>query len=356
MTGTCGAARIIDCVKRVHIILIGFGVWTLIALYFASQAYFNPALRYKPLLVEVLQINLVYYYLWGLTTPLVIALGRRFPIPSPRWRRSLAVHAVASLFLTAIQIVIAEAILSTFTTALYRNEGYMVSLQTAFRVNFHGSLPTYWLILAIYLAAVYYRNAVRLESQLSRAQLDALKMQLNPHFLFNTLNSISSLMYSDVDAADAMLARLSEFLRLTLELPPEQEIALEDEIDFVRRYLEIERIRFEERLHVAIDVERGTERALIPSLALQPLVENAIHHGVARNAAGGSIDIRAWREASFLHVTVRNDGTCGTVREGIGLQNTRARLRSLYGEHHTFSYGVRDGAFEVEMVIPCFAR
>src|SRR6185436_401464 len=200
--------------------------------------------------------------------------------------------------------------------------------------------------------AVYYRNAMRLESQLSRAQLDALKMQLNPHFLFKTLNSISSLMYTDVDAADAMLARLSEFLRMTLELPPEQEIALEDELDFVRRYLEIERIRFEERLHVDIDMERGTEQVLVPSLALQPLVENAIHHGVARHAGSGSIEIRARRDDGFLRLTVRNDGTCESVREGIGLQNTRARLRSLYGERHRFSYGMQDGAFEVEMLIP----
>lgn len=356
MPGAIGAARIIERVKRAHLVLIGFAVWTLIALYFASQAYLNPALRYKPQLFDVLQVNLVYYYLWGLATPLVIALGRRFPIPSARWKRSLTVHVAASLVLTAAQIVIAESILSTFSKALYRTEGFANSLKTAFRINFHGSLPTYWLILAIYLAAVYYRNAVRLESQLSRAQLDALKMQLNPHFLFNTLNSISSLMYSDVDAADAMLARLSEFLRLTLELPQEQEIALEDEIEFVRRYLEIERIRFEERLHVDIDMERGTEQALVPSLALQPLVENAIHHGVARNAGSGSIEIRARRDAGFLHVTVRNDGTCETVREGIGLANTRARLRSLYGERHRFTYGVHDGAFEVEMVIPCFGR
>ena len=350
-----GAARIIGAVKRAHLILLGFVVWTLIALYFASQAYFNPALRYKPKFLEMTQINLVYYYLWGLSTPLVIALARRFPIPSTRWRRSFAVHIVASLVLTAMQIVIAESILSTFSKALYRTEGFASNLKTAFRINFHGSMPTYWLILAVYLAAVYYRNEKRLESQLSRAQLDALKMQLNPHFLFNTLNSISSLMYTDVDAADAMLARLSEFLRLTLDLPPEQEIALEEEMDFVRRYLEIERIRFEERLHVDIDMERGTERALVPSLALQPLVENAIHHGVARNSKGGSIEIRARRDNGFLRLTVRNDGTCGQVREGIGLANTRARLKSLYGERHRFSYSVHDGAFEVEMLIPCFA-
>ena len=339
--------------NRVRLVLLGIAVWTVIALYFASQAYLNPALRYKPQLTDVLQVNFVYYYLWGLSTPLVILLARRFPIPSPRWRRSLAVHIVASLLLTAIQIVAAEAILSTFSRALYRTEGFANSLSTAFRVNFHGSLPTYWLILAIYLAAVYYRNATRLETQLARAQLDALKMQLNPHFLFNTLNSISSLMYTDVDAADAMLARLSEFLRLTLDRQPEQEIALEEEIDFVRHYLEIERIRFEERLRVTIDVERGTERALVPSLALQPLVENAIHHGIAHRADGGSIEIRSRRDGETLRLSVRNDGNTEAVREGIGLANTRARLRSLYGDRHTFSYGVHGGAFEVEMVIPC---
>ncbi|HEX2122531.1 MAG TPA: histidine kinase [Thermoanaerobaculia bacterium] len=347
--------------NRTRLILIAAGVWTIIALYFASQAYFNPAFRMRPNWGEAVAINVVYYYIWGLITPLVIALARRFPFRPRRWPWSLAVHLVASVILTAIQIVAAEAVLRTFTTAVYRSGPFRESVTTAFSVNFHSSLPTYWLILAVYLAATYYRDASRLEAQLSRAELDALKMQLNPHFLFNTLNSISSLMYHDVDAAHAMLARLSELLRLTLERPPEQEIALEEEIEFVRRYLDIERIRFEERLRVDIDVERGAERALVPSLALQPLVENAIHHGIARRTAGGSIEIRARRDGESLHLLVRNECSDGlqpaeNAHPHVGLANTRARLQSLYGARQRFAYGVRDGMFEVEMVIPCSAR
>ena len=334
-----------------RVVLLALVAWTLIALYFATQAYFNPAYEERPQWSDAVTVNLVYYWLWGLTSPLVIYLARRFPLRSVH---DALVHVAASLVLTTMQLLIAESILWTFVGSVYRrSKPFWESLSMAFGVNLQSSLPTYWVILAAYLAWTYARNTSRLETQLAHAQLDALKMQLNPHFLFNTLNSISSLMYTDVDAADAMLARLSEFLRLTLDRQPEQEIALEEEIDFVRHYLEIERIRFEERLRVTIDVERGTERALVPSLALQPLVENAIHHGIAHRADGGSIEIRSRRDGHTLRLSVRNDGNTVAVREGIGLANTRARLRSLYGDRHTFSYGVHGGAFEVEMVIPC---
>lgn len=337
--------RIINAVTRTRIVLLALAAWTFVALYFATQAYFNPAFRMRPRWGEALAVNLTYYYLWGAATPVVIWLARR--------RSSFGTHAVAALVLTAVQLVIAESIL--WTTGLgsdFRRYGFGKALETALAVNFHSSLPTYFLILAAYLAWAYSRNAARLEAQLSRAHLDALKMQLNPHFLFNTLNSISSLMYTNVDAADAMLARLSEFLRLTLDRPAEQEVTLETELDFVRRYLEIERVRFEERLHVHIHVERGCERAVVPSLVLQPLVENAIHHGIARRSEGGDISIAARRDGDTLRLRVHNDATVAGLHERVGLSNTRARIEALHG---TMRIDTTDG-FSVELAIPWSAR
>jgi len=338
-----------------RLLLLAFAIWSVVAFWFASQAYYNPALMKRPPWSHVLAVNFTYYYLWGLTTPVVILLARRFPI-SP-WRRSLPVHIVASVLLTAIQVVIAELILTSFTRAIYRTDSLQENLDRAFRANFHGSLPTYWLILAVWLAWSYARNAHRLETQLAHAQLDALKMQLNPHFLFNTLNSVSSLMYVDVDAADRMLSRLSDFLRLTLDRPIAPEVPLHEELDFVMRYLEIERIRFEERLRVTIDVERDAESVLVPALILQPLVENAIHHGISKRSGGGAIAIRASRYHDSLRISVRDDGnSAAEIRERVGLTNTRARLQALYGARHELTYGPKAGGFEVELSIPCSAR
>ena len=338
-----------------RLLLLAFAIWSVVAFWFASQAYFNPALMKRPEWSDVLAVNFTYYYLWGLTTPLVVILARRFPIS--RWRTSLPVHVAASIFLTAIQVVIAELILTTFTRAIYRTDSLRENLEHAFRANFHGSLPTYWLILAVWLAWSYARNVHRLETQLAHAQLDALKMQLNPHFLFNTLNSVSSLMYVDVDAADRMLSRLSEFLRLTLDRPIAPEVPLHEELDFVMRYLEIERIRFEERLHVTIDVEGDAENVPVPALILQPLVENAIHHGISKRSGGGTIAIRASRDRDSLRISVRDDGNCAAeIRERIGLTNTRARLHALYGTRHQLTYGPKANGFAVEISIPCSAR
>lgn len=325
--------------------LLGIAAWTLVALYFATQSYFNPAYANRPIWNQALSVNLTYYYLWGAASPIVIWLARR--------KSSFFTHALASLAITAVQILIAEWFLFTFDLgSSYRRYSYVQSVKMAFGVNFHSSLPTYWLILAAYLAWAYSRNAARLEAQLSRAQLDALKMQLNPHFLFNTLNSISSLMYTNVDAADAMLARLSEFLRLTLDRPAEQDVTLETELDFVRRYLEIERVRFEERLSVTIDVEPGCERAIVPSLVLQPLVENAIHHGVARRAEGGAIAINARRDGDKLRLRVHNDAKVESMQERVGLANTRARIEAVGG---TIDIN-RENGFTVELLIPWSAR
>jgi two-component system, LytTR family, sensor kinase len=339
--------------SRRKIALLLFVGWTLVALYFAVQAYFNPAATPRIPWSYALLVNFTYYYLWGLCTPLVVWLARRYPFHAGRWARALVVHVVASAVLTAAQILAAEAVLSS--TGLRDTTGTLSKLTFAFAVNFQSSLPTYWLILFAWYAIDYYSRAVQLEGRFSQAQLQALRMQLNPHFLFNTLNSVSALMYTDVEAADAMLARLSELLRLTVDRELKQEIPLEQELELVRRYLEIEKIRFEERLRVTIDVPPEAMRAMVPSLALQPLIENAIHHGIAPRREGGAIEIRAGRDNGQLHLSVADDGIGARQqpRERVGLANTRARLEQLYGAAQRLTLtDVAPRGFRVDIVIP----
>src|SRR5262249_30258396 len=159
--------------------------------------------------------------------------------------------------------------------------------------------------------------------------LQALKRQLNPHFLFNTLNSISSLMYSDVQTADRMISRLSELLRSTLRDDGSQEVTLREELDVLDRYLEIEKIRFDERLRVTLRVDSEASEGLVPAFSLQPLVENALRHGIGPLESGGTLQIEARREQGRLRIRITDDGLGANgqpIREGIGLKNTRSRL------------------------------
>ena len=281
--------------------------------------------------------------------PLVVALAKRHRFEAGRRARPLAVHALASIAISAAIIVATEAVL-THVLAV-REHPLAETLGFAFFANFHSLLPTYWLILAGFYAVDYYVKyrdrevrTSQLEARLAEAQLRALRMQLQPHFLFNTLNSISSLMYSDLEAADSMMTRLADFLRLTLESDGAQQVPLGRELEFVERYLEIERIRFEERLVVELRVDAEARRALVPSLVLQPLVENALRHGIDRRAGGGRIAVEAERAGDRLRLRVVNDGPLGAgddesgARQHVGLANTRDRLAQLYGEAYLLRF------------------
>ncbi len=199
--------------------------------------------------------------------------------------------------------------------------------------------------------------ASRLESQLAQANLRMLKMQLHPHFLFNTLNAISSLMHSDVEAADRMIVRLSDLLRMALEKDDRHQVPLESELDFLHRYLAIEQIRFRDRLKVDIDVEPVCLPAQVPRLILQPLVENAIRHGIAMRSAAGRLAIRARRRGARLELSVADDGPGlppnRPLRPGVGLANTQARLAQLYGGDGSLELvDGEGGGFEVVVEIP----
>jgi two-component system LytT family sensor kinase len=178
---------------------------------------------------------------------------------------------------------------------------------------------------------------VQLQEQVSRAQLHTLRMQLQPHFLFNTLNSISALVEQDVRGAQRMLSRLSDFLRMTLTTASHQDVPLREELRLLDTYVDVERVRFGDRLRVAYDVAPEAEEALVPNLILQPLVENAIRHGIQPAIDGGTVTIRAYREDSQLVLEVTDDGVGFDTaaeradRTGVGLANTRERLRQRYG-------------------------
>jgi LytS/YehU family sensor histidine kinase len=233
---------------------------------------------------------------------------------------------------------------------------------------FHWNVLAYWAIVACNHALHYYRSyrenefrTSQLETQLAEAQLQALKMQLQPHFLFNTLHSVSALIHKDPEAADRMITRLGDFLRITLDNAGTQEVTLEKELEFIKCYLEIERVRFQDRMRVSLNIDPGALDALVPNLLWQPILENAIRHGISARSETGFIQIGARRINGRLQLSIKDDGPGiqggpnGTSLpiERVGLANTRARLRQLYGEDHSFQLrNVTTGGLEVVMEIP----
>ncbi len=355
--------------------LLVLGVCTLLALVFASQSYFfYEASGDKKSWSDVLLWSFGNWYIWAAMTPLIFSLARRFRFERGRWHAALVFHLAACALFSLTHLVIQIA-----TQALVGNEFYA---QTPFRSSFvflftkhiHLNLLTYVGIVGISHGTFYFRRyhereaeahklaaqAHKLEAQLVRAQLQTLQMQLHPHFLFNTLNTISELMHRDTKAADRMVARLGDLLRLALETQGTQEVPLKQELEFLEKYLDIERMRFHDRLTINIDVDPQSLDARLPNMILQPLVENAIKHGIARKPGAGTININIKRDADKLRVSVRDDGTglpagwqTTGVREGVGLQNTRQRLEQLYADGHRFE--LRDaagGGVEAEMTIP----
>jgi two-component system LytT family sensor kinase len=330
-----------------------FLCWTGFALFFTSQSYMFQAraagtIEWK----EPLFNWLLGSYTWFALTPLILKLSNRFPLQRGKLLRSVGIHSLAapSFNITTIIIfVIARGlILGPFpgTRSLFE------SAQSFVIVEFHGGMLLYWAIICISQGMDYYRryrdrelSASNLETRLVEAQLDALRMQLHPHFLFNALNSVSVLMRKDVDAADRMLLQLSCLLRVTLARSAAHEIRLKQELEILELYLEIEQIRFQDRLTVRKQVDPPALDAMVPQLFFQPLVENAIRHGIANRETGGVIDIRAECRNGMLHLQVRDNGPGlkvprGNLVEGVGLSNTRSRLEYLYGSGGRFE--VRD--------------
>jgi sensor histidine kinase YesM len=347
-----------------------FGLFTLVGLATSLQMYIIAFQHGEPMTWRgVLLSQFNFWFLWALLSPFIFWLARRFPIGRRAGVRNLLVHISASVLVSLLHALIYLCFMIAFDDEYAKEIASMGGLLSDLvKLSFGLRFVSYCLILTVSHALDYYRQfqegvlkATQLEAQLAQAQLQALKMQLHPHFLFNTLNSIAALLHKDVEAADKMIARLGDFLRLTLENSGAQEVTLKEELEFLRCYLEIERIRFQDRLTAHLEIDPQALDAQVPNLILQPIVENAIRHGIAPRSAPGRIDIRARRLNGLLQVQVKDngpglpaaEGLRKSSKQGLGLVNTRARLQQLYGSAHRFELAnAPEGGLIVTVEIP----
>ncbi len=344
--------------------LLLWAAWTLIALAFASQVNFTQARRgYIVTWSFALTTALADWYTFGVLSVPTLWLARRFHLDEAGWKRGLPVHLAASGVFALLWVVLRVGIELYRARERQPNFDFYEAFHWTLVRSFYFNLLVYWVIVGASHGIEYYRRyrerewrASELEKSLAEARLQALQAQLNPHFLFNTLNSISTLMHRDVDAADRMLVRLSELLRLALSGARAQEVPLREELDFLRRYLEIEQVRFGPRLEVHFQLAPDTLELAVPCLLFQPLVENAIKHGIAPRKPGGRIEVGARRAGDRLQLWVRDNGAGdgqATQGSGLGLANTRARLEHLYGDRHRFTCGpLPEGGYAVEIDLP----
>jgi two-component sensor histidine kinase len=349
-------------------IIVGF--WTFFGLLNGTQLYLGLRMENFPVSAwRVFATDLFGWWPWILATPIVLALGRRFRIERGNWWRVAPVHLVACLLISSVHLAIftyAYILVSPFGPPR-TPQSFLQSFLGRATSQFHIDLLIYAAILGVSYAVSYYLQfrerefrATQLETQLAQAQLQTLKMQLQPHFLFNTLNGIAGLVRDNRNkAAVDMLAGLSDLLRSTLENAGKQEVPLKEELEFLELYLDIQQMRFSDRLRVEMKIEPEALNALVPNLILQPLVENAIRHGISGRAAAGLVGVSAQRDDGLLRIRIYDDGVGlksrdGAVTvEGVGLSNTRARLAQLYGERQRFSLAEREsGGVEATLVIP----
>lgn len=347
------------------------GIWIALGLIYTGPLYIevrSEGMNHSA--VRIFTWGILTWCVWALLTPAIVWLGRRFSLIGGAWRRSLGVHIPAFLIISAIHSAAATFI--TLTVAPFDKMGdsptsFLPRFLARLKSAFGSDLLVYGGILGVCYAIDYYRKyrereflASQLEAQLAQAQLDSLRMQLHPHFLFNTLNGIVGLVRDNKNqAAVSMLVGLSDLLRHALEHSNRQEVELEEELEFIKLYLDIQQMRFSDRLQIEIDIEPKTMKALVPNLILQPLIENALRHGIARSAEAGLVGIRSRIVDDSLEVTVFDNGA-GLSSDwqlqgssGIGLANTAARLQQLYnGEHRLDIHNREEGGVEVVIVIP----
>jgi two-component sensor histidine kinase len=312
----------------------------------------------------LLLINFALWVGYALWTPLIFWLGRRFRFDRHGWKRALMVHVPASLIITTLHLTL----IAVWRFFLQGVRGGSPELTTTIAEAFFRTvdqiLPVYWAIIGLQHAVDYYRQArvrevraARLETRLVASQLQALQQQLHPHFLFNTLHAISTLVHRDPEKADAMIERLSDMLRVTLRKVGVQEVELAQELEHLRAYLDIEQIHFGERLRIEYRIDAAALDVLVPTLMLQPLVENAVRHGLEPLMRPGTLAIEARADGDTMWLRVRDDGIgfSKTWRrpEGVGLSNTRSRLDRLYGERAALTMRENPGGgVVVDVYIP----
>mgnify|MGYP006278481905 CR=1 FL=1 len=341
-------------------------IWLVLALFSTTEKLLNYSAQGVDYPIGIQLIwNLANWLPWYFISPVIFYLTHKFS-----FNRNNVYRMTLFYVLVGIPITVVKVLLYYVMTLPVRGDitptFYYTNFIDVVYANFLGNYLVYALIILTFYSIHYYRDArkkelktYQLETQLAKAQLQVLKMQLQPHFLFNTLNSISALVHRDVELADTMITKLSDLLRITLDSTEEQLILLEQEISFLRNYLDIEKIRFQDRLQVEFDIDPQTRNLLVPSLILQPLVENAIKYGVAPYSKLGQISIRSALNNGFLELNVCDNGTGlpknedDILNRGIGLRNTKERLEQLFGPHHKFELiNLHQGGLNVHIVLP----
>ena len=338
-----------------------FTFWTFMAMLSgASELLEGGDLQQSDAIHEILRA-FSYYYFWALLTPGIFWLSRSFSIERANWIPRVLLHLVVAL-------LVAMAVHVYYSVAYHAimpppHRWPFEPLADLLRLWFFNDLIVYIAVLAAGFARDYFSRyqarreeavhlkaqAALLRAQLAEARLQALRMQINPHFLFNTLHAVSTLVERNPQGVRRMIAKLSVLLRHTLEASSGQEVPLEQELQFLDSYLDIQQIRFQGHLEVHREIAPDVLSALLPNLILQPLVENAIQHGVSKTDGRGRLEVRAWREGEQLCLSVRDNGSsfsgdgAADLTEGIGLSNTRARLQQMYGSAQSLTFRGADG-------------
>src|ERR1041385_158920 len=331
-----------------------FAAWTLIVVTFSVQAYVFAVVRGRPdnFRHEFLVAS-SDWYIWVALTPLVLFFCRRFRITSDNWLSAVPLHLAFGIAISFLQLAIQVRL------NYILNPGYKLSYWRVvyFFATFKGhiNLLTYWVIVALNHGFYYYEQSrarelawSRMEADLANAQLQVLNMQLHPHFLFNTLNSISTLISEDPQIARQMVLKLSELLRASLSKIDQPAVSLQQELELLDCYISIEQTRFKDRLAVEQEIDSSTLACEVPTMILQPLLENAVRHGIAKHKQADCISIVSQRSNGRLLLEVRNrigsvENNGSPPARGIGLSNTRARLEQLYNGQHSFEIANREG-------------
>jgi two-component system LytT family sensor kinase len=337
-----------------------FGVSSSIQAYFLQLATGEQGSMFR----HVTVLNMVYWYVPALLAPVIMWLARRYQLGRVRWPALIGIHLTGALTYAFIHTA---AMLATRTLVVDRppTRGWWYAGQVELLTQLDWMFMTYLFLVGLAHALAYRResearalDSAHLETRLIEAQLQALQRQLHPHFLFNTLNTISGLMRSDVNAADRMIDRLGDLLRMTLNTSNLQEVPLREELDMLQKYLDIEQTRFGSRLSVRMNIHPDSLDAHVPNLLLQPLVENAVRHGIAPHSRPGLIVVDAARIDGRLRLQVRDSGDglpadrLTLLNRGVGLANTRARLEHLYRDRHEFVCSNAEGGLCVTVSIP----
>lgn len=347
-----------------------FGAATLLGLSSTLQAWRLSTLTMRPAdvaVTDLLALNLAYWYVPAALTRPIFRLSHRLRIPEGHWTIAAGVHALAAIGYSIVHL----ACMLSVRGLLWPDAGKPMDYawtsfaQRLYLNNFDWALMTYSTIVGVSYAVAYYREAqdralkaAQLETRLMETRLRTLEAELHPHFLFNTLHAISTLIHSKPDAADRMISRLSDLLRLTFDRSGAPRIALQEEVEFLQKYLDIEQTRFQDRLEVEYHIDPDTLDAEVPRLILQPLVENAIKHGLSPKPGRGWIRVSAARYADRLSLEVRDNGVGLSERartrlhDGVGLSNTRDRLACLYGTAHRLEFSNEAEGLAVKLEIP----